>query len=341
MQRTNRRIVLKSQPVGLPTPENFRLDERGVPSLSDGEVLVRTLYLSVDPSMRGRMGDAKSCIPPVRIGEVMVGATVARVEESRSPKFKKGDLVNAWSGWQDYHVSDWHGITRVDDRVSPPTLALGVLGAPGFTAYVGLLDIGQPRPGETVVVSAATGGVGAVVGQIAKLKGCHVVGVAGGPVKCGYAVNELGYDACLDRHAVDLPAQLAASCPQGVDVYFESVGGVVFDAVMALLNARARIPVCGLVSRYNDTGLPPGPDRLGLLSSLLLTKRIKMQGFDASEEYSLRRGEFMNQMTSWVKEGHVKSREDVVEGLEMAPQAFIGLLEGKNFGKQLIRVAPC
>jgi NADPH-dependent curcumin reductase CurA len=210
---------------------------------------------------------------------------------------------------------------------------------PGFTAYMGLLDIGQPQPGETVVVAAATGAVGSVVGQIAKLKGCHVVGIAGGAEKCRAAVEELAFDACIDHRQDDFPKLLAAACPKGIDVYFENVGGTVFDAVLPLLNTRARVPVCGLIARYNDTELPPGPDRLGLLTRTLLTKRITMQGFIIFDDYGQRYGEFFAQMSKWLAEQKIKFREDIVEGLENAPQAFIGLLEGKNFGKLIVRVA--
>ena len=210
---------------------------------------------------------------------------------------------------------------------------------PGFTAYMGLLDIGQPKAGETVVVAAASGAVGSVVGQIAKIKGCHVVGIAGGAEKCQYVVEVLGFDACIDHRSGNLPQQLAAACPKGIDIYFENVGGAVFDAVLPLLNVRARIPLCGLIASYNNTELPPGPDRLGLLTSKLLSKRIKIQGFIIFDDYGHRYSEFFNQMNTWLNEGKIKFREDIVDGLEKAPQAFIGLLEGKNFGKLIIRVA--
>jgi NADPH-dependent curcumin reductase CurA len=223
--------------------------------------------------------------------------------------------------------------------MTQPSLALGVLGMPGFTAYMGLLDIGQPRAGETVVVAAASGAVGSVVGQIAKLKGCRVVGIAGGETKCRYVVDELGFDACIDHRSADFAQQLAAACANGIDVYFENVGGAVFDAVLPLLNVKARVPVCGLIAHYNDSALPPGPDRLGLLTRTLLTKRIKMQGFIIFDDYAQRYGEFATQMSAWLAEGRIKFREDRVAGLENAPQAFIGLLEGRNFGKLVIGVA--
>ena len=335
----NHRIVLNSRPVGAPTPENFRLEENTLPAPATGQLLLRTLYLSLDPYMRGRMSDGPSYAAPVALGEVMVGGTVSRVEASHHPDFKAGDLVLGQCGWQSHALSDGTGLAKLDPGMAQPSLALGVLGMPGFTAYMGLLDIGQPQAGETVVVAAASGAVGSVVGQIARLKGCRVVGIAGGAEKCRYVAGELGFDDCIDHHSPDFPQQLAAVCPSGIDVYFESVGGAVFDAVLPLLNAKARVPVCGLIARYNDTALPPGPDRLGLLTRTLLTKRIKMQGFIIFDDYAPRYGEFFEQMNAWVKDGKIKYREDLVDGLENAPQALIGLLEGKNFGKLVVRVA--
>ena len=335
----NHRIVLNSRPVGAPTPENFRIEEAPIAAPATGEVLLRTLYLSLDPYMRGRMSDGPSYAAPVALGEVMVGGTVSRVESSNHPDFKPGDLVLGQSGWQSLALSDGNGLNKLDAAMTHPSLALGVLGMPGFTAYMGLLDIGQPKAGETVVVAAASGAVGSVVGQIAKLKGCHVVGIAGGADKCRYVVDELGFDACIDHRSPDLKQQLASACPKGIDVYFENVGGAVFDAVLPLLNTKARVPVCGLIAHYNDTALPPGPDRLGLLPRTLLVKRIKMQGFIIFDDYAHRYGEFFAEMSQWLKDGKIKFREDVVDGLENAPQAFIGLLEGKNFGKLVVRVA--
>ena len=338
-QTVNRKIVLNSRPVGAPTTENFRLEEGVAPIPTDGEVLLRTLYLSLDPYMRGRMSNAPSYAPPVEVGAEMIGGTVSRVERSLHPDYQTGDLVLGFSGWQDYAVSDGTGLTKLDPRMPQPSLALGALGMPGFTAYMGLLDIGQPKAGETVVVAAASGAVGSVVGQIAKLKGCRVVGIAGGAKKCRSVVDELGFDACIDHQSADFKQQLATACPEGIDVYFENVGGKVFDAVLPLLNPVARIPVCGLIAHYNDTELPEGPDRLGLLTRTLLTKRIKMQGFIIFDDYGHRYGEFYSQMSTWLDEGKIIFREDIVDGLENAPQAFIGLLEGKNFGKLVIRVA--
>jgi len=336
----NRRIVLASRPVGAPRSDNFCLDEAPVPQPADGQLLLRTLYLSLDPYMRGRMSDAPSYAAPVGIGEAMPGGTVAHVEASQHPDYRAGDLVLAYSGWQDYALSDGRGLVKLDPAMPRPSLALGVLGMPGFTAYMGLLDIGRPQAGETVVVAAASGAVGAVVGQIAKLKGCRVVGIAGGSEKCRYVIDELGFDACIDHHGENLPQALAEACPQGIDIYFENVGGAVFDAVLPLLKVRARIPLCGLIAHYNDQALPAGPNRLGLLTRTLLVKRIKMQGFIIFDDYGDRYGEFFTAMSTWIKSGQIKFREDLVDGLENAPQAFIGLLEGRNFGKLLVQVAP-
>jgi len=335
----NRRIVLNARPHGRPAAADFRIEHHPVPTPADGQILLRTLYLSLDPYMRGRMSDGPSYAAPVALGSVMVGGTVSRVEASRHGDFQVGGLVSGYAGWQDYALSDGKGLTALYPEESHPSRALGVLGMPGFTAYMGLLDIGRPVAGETVVVAAASGPVGSVVGQIAKIKGCTVVGIAGGAQKCRYVVDELGFDFCVDHHADDLPGHLAAACPKGIDVYFENVGGAVFDAVLPLLNAKARVPVCGLISAYNATELPPGPDRLGLLMGTLLRKRIKMQGFIVFDDYGPRFAEFAGAMRDWVQENKVKVREDIVFGLENAPEAFIGLLEGKNFGKLVIQLA--
>ena len=336
----NRRIVLASRPHGAPTARDFRIERGPVPAPAAGEVVLRTRYLSLDPYMRGRMSDAPSYAAPLAIGEVMVGGTVSRVVASRHDGFKVGDQVLGYGGWQDYAVSDGSGLTALDRAGRNPSRALGVLGMPGFTAYMGLLDIGRPAAGETVVVAAASGAVGSVVGQIARLKGCTVVGIAGGAEKCRYVTDELGFDACVDHRAGDLPGHLADACPKGIDVYFENVGGAVFDAVLPLLNARARVPVCGQIAAYNATGLPPGPDRLGLLMGTLLRKRIRMQGYIVFDDYGPRWSEFAKAMGEWVQAGKVKVREDIVAGLENAPEAFIGLLEGRNFGKLVIQVEP-
>ena len=335
----NQRIVLNSRPIGKPIVDNFRLEELTASAPENGQILLRTLYLSLDPYMRGRLSDAPSYAAPVEVGQVIVGGTVSRVEVSNHPAYQEGDLVLGQSGWQSHAVSDGTGLTKLDPDMPQPSLALGVLGMPGFTAYMGLLDIGKPKLGETVVVAAASGAVGSVVGQIARLKGCRVIGIAGGREKCDYVMNELGFDACIDHRAEDFPSQLAAACHGGIDVYFESVGGMVFDAVLPLLNVKARIPVCGLISHYNDTAPPKGPDRLTLLTRTILTRRLTVKGFIIFDDYGDRYREFFDQMSTWVQEGKVKFREDIVEGLENAPKAFIGLLEGKNFGKLIVRVA--
>jgi len=333
----NRRIVLASRPEGAPSQDNFRLEEVPLPQPEEGQLLLRTVYLSLDPYMRGRMSDVPSYIEPVQIDETMAGGTVSRVLESRHPDYREGDWVLGFSGWQDYAVSDGAGLTNLGQKPPHPSYTLGVLGMPGFTAYMGLLDIGQPKAGETLVVAAATGPVGATVGQIGKIRGCRVVGIAGGPDKCGYAVEELGFDACIDHRAADFAEQLAAACPDGIDVYFENVGGKVLDAVLPLLNNFARIPVCGLISQYNASSLPQGPDRMGLLMGQALVKRLKIQGFIILD-YQDRFGEFFPQMSEWLAGGKIKYREEIVDGLERAPQAFMGLLEGKNFGKLVVRV---
>lgn len=335
----NRRVVLNARPRGAPTTADFRLASDPIPKPESGQVLLRTLYLSLDPYMRGRMSDGPSYAAPVAIGDVMVGGTVSRVEASRHGDFKVGDLVLGYTGWQDYAVSDGKGLTALHPGDPHPSRALGVLGMPGFTAYMGLLDIGRPVAGETVVVAAASGAVGSVVGQIAKIKGCTVVGIAGGEDKCRYVMDDLGFDFCVDHRTDDLPGRLAAACPKGIDVYFENVGGAVFDAVLPLLNAKARIPVCGLIAAYNATELPPGPDRLGLLMGTLLRKRIKMQGFIVFDDYGPRWSEFAGAMGEWLQADKIKFREDIVSGLENAPEAFMGLLQGKNFGKLVIQVA--
>jgi len=334
----NRRIVLNARPRGAPIAADFRFDNDPVPVPTAGQVLLRTLYLSLDPYMRGRMSDGPSYAAPVALGDVMVGATVACVEASNHPDFKVGARVLCYSGWQDYSLSDGKDLTLLPADEAHPSRALGVLGMPGFTAYMGLLDIGRPVAGETVVVAAASGPVGSVVGQIAKILGLSVVGIAGGEKKCRYVMDELGFDNCVDHHPGDLPGRLATACPNGIDVYFESVGGAVFDAVLPLLNAKARVPVCGLVSAYNDTALPPGPDRLGWLMGILLRKRIKMQGFIIFDDYGPRFAEFAGAMSQWVSAGKIKVREDIVIGLERAPEAFVGMLEGKNFGKLVVQV---
>jgi NADPH-dependent curcumin reductase CurA len=338
--RVNRQWTLASRPVGAPTLSNFNFAESKKPSPKPGELLLRTVFLSLDPYMRGRMNDAKSYAEPVAIDEVMVGGTVCRIEESNHPNYGVGEWVVSFSGWQDYAISDGINLLKLGQQPKQPSYALGVMGMPGLTAYMGLLDIGEPKAGETVVVAAATGAVGSLVGQIAKLKGCKVVGIAGGTEKCRSAVEELGFDICLDHTKDDLSQQLAQACDAGIDVYFESVSGKIFDAVLPLLNSCARIPICGLISQYNMTELPEGPDRLFALMGTLLVKRIKMQGFIVFEDYGHRYNEFSQDMSRWLAEGKIQYREDRVQGLEQSVNSFIGLLEGKNFGNLVMRVGP-
>jgi NADPH-dependent curcumin reductase len=335
--RVNRRIVLAKRPTGEPTLDDFRLEEAPIPELNDGEILLQTVYLSLDPYMRGRMSEGPSYAAATKLDEVMVGGTVSRVAESRNPKFKQGDLVSSYSGWQEYEVSRGMGLSILDPRIPKPSYALGVMGMPGLTAYVGFLDLGQPKPGETLVVAAATGAVGSVVGQIAKIKGLRAVGVAGGKQKCDYAVNELGFDACIDHRDPSMPRLLKEACPKGIDVYFENVGGAVWDAVLPLLNTHARVPLCGLIAQYNATSLPPGPDRSSQLMGMFLIRQIKVQGFIISS-YFHRQAAFIADMSQWMKEGRIKYREDITQGLENAPTAFMGLFKGANFGKLLVKV---
>ncbi|MEO1827765.1 MAG: NADP-dependent oxidoreductase [Pseudomonas sp.] len=334
----NRKLVLSERPKGSPTKETLKLIRSPIPSTGPNQMLLRTEYLSLDPYMRGRMSDAPSYAPPVAVGDVMVGGTVARVVNSNIDGFSAGDWVLCANGWQDYALSDGEGVTNLGTSPAHPSWALGVLGMPGFTAWAGLTQIGAPKAGETIVVAAATGPVGATVGQIGKLLGCRVVGIAGGPEKCAYAVDELGFDACIDHKVSDFSELLAAACLDGIDVYFENVGGIVLDAVINLLNPNARVPVCGLVSQYNVTELPEGPDRMYWLMGQILRKKIKMQGFIIFDDFNHLYPAFANEMENWIKNGQIKYREEIIDGLENALEAFIGLLNGDNFGKRVIRV---
>lgn len=303
-------------------------------------MLLRTEFLSLDPYMRGRISDAPSYAPSVEIGDVMVGGTVAQVSVSKLDGFKKGEWVLSANGWQDYALSNGKGVTSLGSDPDHPSWALGVTGMPGFTAWAGLTKIGLPKAGETLVVAAATGPVGATVGQIGKILGCRVIGITGGAVKCEYAVKTLGLDACLDHHSPNFSKELVAATPEGIDVYFESVGGKVFDAVLPQLNTGARVPVCGLVSQYNATSLPEGPDRMAYLMGQILRKRITMRGFIIFEDFGSFYPEFASEMSGWLNAGKVHYREEIVDGLEKAPATFIGMLNGRNFGKCVIRVGP-
>ncbi|MFI9407805.1 NADP-dependent oxidoreductase [Nocardia sp. NPDC052316] len=333
------RIVLASRPEGAPTAANFRTETAELPPLDEGQVLLRTLYLSLDPYMRGRMSAAKSYAKPVEVGGVLVGGTVAEVVDSRAAEFAKGDVVLAYSGWQTHDVAAASSLRKLDPDTAPVSTALGVLGMPGFTAYSGLLKIGQPKAGETVVVAAATGPVGSAVGQIAKIKGARAVGIAGGPRKCAALLDELGFDVAIDHRAPDFAEQLKAAVPNGIDVYFENVAGAVADAVYPLLNTYARVPVCGLIANYNTTGDADGPDRLPAFYSRILVKSLTVRGFIQTEFVRELYPDFLREMGEWVGDGRVRYLEDVTEGLENAPDAFIGMLAGRNFGKVVVKVA--
>ena len=329
----NLQVVLASRPQGPVTEKNFRFVESAIPTPAEGEVLVRNLYLSLDTYMRMRMNDGKSYAPPVQLGEVMVGGTVGEVIESKDPLFKRGDIVGSRSGWQLYASADASTLRKVDTRGAPLSTALGVVGMPGVTAWYGLLRIGEPKPGETVVVSAASGAVGSVVGQIARLKGCRTVGIAGGPVKCDYVVKELGFDACVDYKSGAFKNKLREATPDGVDIYFENVGGPVLDAVLPLLNAFARIPFCGYISEYDDRA-SHGVQHL----RSLLVSRVRLQGFIVSEHFEIW-DEALAELSGWLIAGKLNYHETIAHGLESAPAAFIGMLKVLNLGKQLVKLA--
>ena len=333
------RILLVRRPQGVPVAEDFRLDEAPVPAPGPGEVLVRTIWLSLDPYMRGRMNDGLSYAAPVQLGEVMQGECVGVVEASRADGLAPGDFVRGHGGWQSRFVLPAARLTRLDPAEAPLSTALGVLGMPGLTAYAGLHGIAKPKPGETVVVGAASGAVGAIAGQMAKLGGCRVVGVAGGVDKCAYVETELGFDRCLDRREPDLAGRLRQACPDGVDVYVELVGGELLWAVLPLFNLHARVPVIGTIAWYNLASLPDGPDRSPQLMRAVLTKRLKIEGMIVYDFAHLE-AEFRRTTIPWVRDGQVKFKEDIVDGLQNAPGALIGMLEGRNFGKLLVQVSP-
>lgn len=332
-------IRLAARPVGEPTDDVFETTTEELASPGDGDVVLRTLYLSLDPYMRGRMNDVRSYAPPVPLGGVMVGATVSEVVESRSSERAVGDVVLAYTGWQTHAVVPARHTRLLDPDVAPVSTALGVLGMPGFTAYAGLLEIGRPQPGETVVVAAAAGPVGSAVGQIARLRGARAVGIAGGAEKVRLLTEEFGFDVAIDHRSPTFREELAAATPDGVDVYFENVGGPVAAAVTRRLNTYARVPVCGLVADYNATEAPPGPDRLPAFMSLVLTRSVTVRGFIQTEFEATHGERFRAEMGAWVAGGQVRHREDVVDGLAAAPEAFRGLLVGRNVGKLVVRVA--
>ncbi|MCE0762499.1 NADP-dependent oxidoreductase [Pseudonocardia kujensis] len=331
-------VVLASRPTGEPIHENFRLEARDLPALEEGQVLLRTIYLSLDPYMRGRMNAGRSYARATELGEVMEGGTVCEVLESASAMFAPGDIVLAHVGWQTHAVQNADLLRAIDPGRAPISTALGILGMPGFAAWVGLTEIGRPQPGETLVVAAATGPVGSMVGQIARLQGARTVGVAGGPDKVAW-MRELGFNAALDHRAPTFVEDLGAAVPDGIDIYFENVGGAVWEAVFPHLNDFARVPVCGLVSQYNETRPPAGPDRSHLLMSAINTRRLLVRGFTQRDFGATHYGRFQRDVSTWFAEGRLKYREDVVEGIENAVDAFLGLLEGRNFGKLLVRVS--
>ncbi len=332
-----RRVVLAARPDGRPRLPDFRLEEVPLRAPGDGELMLRTRYLSLDPYMRGRMDDRKSYSPPTPLGDAMEGEVIADVMQSNHPDYHPGDLVLARAGWVTHALSDGTRLTKLDSRFTPVTTALGVLGMPGFTAYAGLLNIGRPQPGETVVVAAASGPVGSLVGQIARIKGARAVGIAGGSEKCAFVRDGLGFDAAIDHRAPDFVDRLAAACPDGIDVYFENVGGAIWQAVLPRLNTHARVPVCGLIAQYNGPGAG-GPDFLATTMREILSRRLTLTGF-INYDFAKQRPAFLDEVSGWIADGRVRYREEIVTGLENAPEAFIGLLEGRNFGKLLIDLA--
>jgi NADPH-dependent curcumin reductase CurA len=332
-----RRIVLVDYPDGMPDERHLRLEGFAPGSPGEGQVLLRTIYLSLDPYMRGRMSPVRSYADPVKPGEVMVGGTVSEVIESRFDGLQPGDIVLGMSGWQTHAVADGKGLYKLDPGAAPITTALGVLGMPGLTAYVGLLDHGKPKAGETVVVSAAAGAVGQVVGQLARIKGCRAIGIAGADDKCDYVVNELGFTAAVNYKADDYRARLKAACPHGVDIYFDNVGGPVAEAAASLFNLFGRMLVCGRISAYNAPPTVSGPDPLARFMGLTLTRRLTVRGFLVFD-HADRRAAFLRDMQAWLKSGEVRYREDIVEGIERTVEAFQGLLTGRNRGKLIVKV---
>ena len=333
-----KQIVLASRPKGLPTRENFRVEEARMPEQPQGGLLLRVLYLSLDPYMRGRMDDRKSYAKPVGLGEVMTAESVCEV--IASDQAAVGDIVLAHTGWRTHATSAGAALRKLDPAAAPITTGLGVLGMPGFTAYAGLNLIGKPKPGETVVVAAAAGPVGSLVGQLAKLAGARAVGIAGGGEKCRAVVEAFRFDAAVDHRVADFAEKLAAACPNGIDVYFENVGGAIWQAVLPLLNTFARVPVCGLIAQYNATGPAPGPNLLPATMREVLSKSLTLRGYINYEFAADHYAAFLRTVSTAVTDGRIRYREDITDGFENAPAAFIGMLEGRNFGKALVRVAP-
>jgi NADPH-dependent curcumin reductase len=354
---TARQIVLAARPNGKPKLTDFRLEDTELLAPGAGQILLRVQYLSLDPYMRGRMDDRKSYARPLQIGDVMLGEAVAQVIASRHPDYSAADIVLAQTGWRTHalldlaawsqrpivhHAGDLDGspyIRKLDPAAAPVTSALGVLGMPGFTAYSGLQLIGKPKSSETVVVAAASGPVGSLVGQLAKIEGARAVGIAGGPEKCAYVKQELHFDAAIDHRAADFPVQLAAACPHGIDVYFENVGGAIWQAVLPLLNNFARVPVCGLIAQYDGVGPGGGTDRLPATMGAFLSKSLMLRGFINSEFAEQHYDQFLREVGAGIAAGQIRYREDIVDGFEKAPEAFIRMLEGRNFGKAIVRVS--
>jgi NADPH-dependent curcumin reductase len=339
-----RQIVLAARPKGRPQPTDLRLEETSIPTPASGQLLLGVQYLSLDPYMRGRMDDRKSYAKPVQLGDVMTGEAVAQVLASKHPDYAEGDIVLAPTGWRTHALSDGRSaygqkLRKLDPAVAPVTTGLGVLGMPGFTAYGGMRVIGKPQPSETVVVAAASGPVGSLVGQLAKLAGARAVGIAGGGEKCAFVKDELRFDAAVDHRTADFPAQLAAACPNGIDVYFENVGGAVWQAVLPLLNKYARVPVSGLIAQYNGPSGADGTDRLPATMREVLSKSLTVRGFINYDFAAQHYADFLREVGARIADGSIRYREDIIDGLENAPEAFIGMLDGRNFGKLIVRVA--
>lgn len=336
---TNQQVVMAIRPEGDLRPGDLRLEQVATPVPQDGEVLLETIYLSIDPYMRWWMRDEKSYHTPIEVGQVMIGATVSRVRQSRNPAWTEGDWVLSYSGWRRFAVSDGQDLRRIDPDSAPPSTALGVLGMTGFTAYAGLRNIGQPKQGETVVVAGASGAVGSVVGQIARIRGARAVGISTGAQKLAYLKDELQFDAVVDYKASDFAEQLARACPDGIDVYFENVGGPIWDAILPLLNTYARIPVCGMITQYETrAGAEGGTDRLPNTMAQIMGKSLTLRGFIQTEYADEQMSDFLGEAASWLASGRLRHREHIVQGLEHAPQALMDMLKGQNFGKTIVQV---
>ena len=332
--KISREIRLKNRPVGLPSESDFELAEVTLPEVGDNELLVQNIYMSVDPYMRGRMVDRKSYLPPFQLGQALDGGCVGRVVESNNEQYQTGDFVFGMVGWREYFISDGAGLMKIDANLAPIQAYLGTVGMPGLTAYYGLLEIGKPKEGETVFVSAASGAVGSIVCQIAKLKGCYVVGSAGSDEKVSWLLKEAGVDAAFNyKKTDDIVAEVGNKCPNGIDVYYENVGGVHLEAAIEHMNQFGRIVMCGMIDMYNATAPVPGPSNL----ASIIGKQLTMQGFIVADHYDMLR-QFYGDLGKWIAEGKIKWKETIIEGIENAPRAFIGLFKGENFGKMIVKV---